>query len=109
LIGLATYYAVFRYRKALQDAKSKEAAGPTKTSTAPSAYKKPSLNKNDYVVTNETYDPYYSGYTYEKPASYNEPYLDPQILSSFKNVLSKLQTHGHKESSWSPISSNQYQ
>ena len=116
IMGLSTYYAVFRFKKAYLDPPP-EKKETTTTAPDPVSYIKPGFNRAGYEATEgPTYQSNYSfpltgnyeetsydytyqsepTYEYTKPnynleASNNEFYqVENQILASFANILSKL-------------------
>ena len=115
IMGLSTYYAVFRFKKAYLDPPPEKKETST-TAPAPVSYIKPGFNRNDldasqtnysyplsYPFTgndeDSSYDYTYQSeptYEYTKPnynleASNNELYqVENQILASFTSILSKL-------------------
>ena len=133
IIGLSTYYAVFRFKKAYLDPPP-EKTETTTTAPAPASYNKPSLNRNDFEAyygghtpqnnysypLNDDDDELYNDYSYQfQPTneftrqSYNfekpddEMYqVENKILTSFKSIVSKLKDYGNFEDNYNFVTTS---
>jgi hypothetical protein len=129
IMGLSTYYAVFRFKKAYLDPPPEKTETTTIAPATPVSYSKPNFNRNDFEVTQFEGQTYQNNYTYplygdDEDNSYDYSYqsqptyedtkpsynfetsndelhkVENNILTSFKSILSKLKDSGNFEGNY---------